>query len=482
MWLFALFICLAGVLQTSAFWGISLSISYLILINPPTLWILKRSRSQRLFTHVSILINVLEVAGYSAIIFFSGGIEATYLTPIYAALIMYVGAFAPLKRTFFLTGICAAAFSFIVAAEGVGLIFPPRINQGFDPAWSIRIAYLSVAIGLLFVVAGISAYTAAIRNRSRVMLEQRNLELEEQKKLLAEAKMESEKTNKAKSEFLANMSHELRTPLNHIIGFTDLVLSRNYGDLNTEQEEFLEDVQRSGHHLLSLINDVLDLSKVEAGKMELEVSEVRIRELLKSSIVMVKEKALKHSIRLAMDVDEAPERILADERKLKQVMYNLLSNAVKFTPDGGEVRLGAKILEGSEVRECHLIRDKNGHSKWMRVWVSDTGLGIKHKDLARIFDPFEQVEGSASRKYQGTGLGLALTRRMVELHGGAIWAESDGIGKGSTFRFAIPVRIDLGVDNDCLNTSQAGTDSYVVCSLGKRDPAAVNAVCQVVPD
>jgi signal transduction histidine kinase len=267
---------------------------------------------------------------------------------------------------------------------------------------------------------------------------QRTLELEQSTEKALHLAEQARAASQAKSEFLANMSHELRTPLNHIIGFSELVVDKQVGDLNPQQEDFLCDVLKSSRHLLSLINDVLDLSKVEAGKMELESSEVRIRDLLEDSLVMIKEKALKENIRLGLDLNGLPDVALVDERKLKQVVYNLLSNAVKFTPAGGEVRLGAGIRAGSELSGCPVSLAEDG--RWICVWVSDTGIGIEPHDLARIFRPFEQVESSTSRKYQGTGLGLSLARSMVELHSGAIWAESDGAGKGSTVRFVIPVR------------------------------------------
>jgi signal transduction histidine kinase len=273
---------------------------------------------------------------------------------------------------------------------------------------------------------------------------QRTFELQEatQKALLLAE--EARSASQAKSEFLANMSHELRTPLNHIMGFSELVADKRVGDLNPQQEEYLKDVLKSSQHLLSLINDVLDLSKVEAGKMELELSEVRIRELLEGSLFMVREKSLKEGIRLEMELKELPHVILADERKLKQILYNLLSNAVKFTQAGGEVLLGAKIVDGAELKALPI--PVNGNEEWLCVWVSDTGIGIQAQDVARIFRPFEQVESSASRKYQGTGLGLSLARRMVELHSGAIWADSEGSGKGATFRFAIPARSPSAAD------------------------------------
>ena len=253
------------------------------------------------------------------------------------------------------------------------------------------------------------------------------------------AKVEAETANKIKSEFLANMSHELRTPLNHIIGFSELLLDKNFGELNEAQEEYLGDVHHSSKHLLSLISDILDLSKVEAGKLELEPSDVNLKMLLENSLVMVKEKAFKHGIQLLLDTDGIPETIMADERKLKQITYNLLSNAVKFTPDGGKVQVSADRLLDSDMKTRGLPEEQEGD--WVEVSVRDTGIGLKKEDLHRIFNAFEQVESSASRRFQGTGLGLSLTKRLVELHGGKISAESQGEGKGSTFRFVIPVHI-----------------------------------------
>jgi signal transduction histidine kinase len=279
--------------------------------------------------------------------------------------------------------------------------------------------------------------------------------VEERTSELMQAKETAESSNRSKSDFLANMSHELRTPLNHIIGFTEIVVDKNFGDLNETQEEYLNDVLSSSRHLLSLINDILDLSKVEAGKFELETTDIDPKMLIDNSLIMFKEKAMKHGIQLSANGDSIPDTITVDERKMKQIFYNLLSNAVKFTPDGGEVRLSARMVDCSvrsglrwgDSEHLQIIGDKAGtgktsdgeHKKCVMFSVTDTGIGIKPVDQERIFNAFEQADGSSSRKYQGTGLGLPLTKKFVELHGGKIWIESQGDGKGSTFSFIIPI-------------------------------------------
>ncbi len=258
---------------------------------------------------------------------------------------------------------------------------------------------------------------------------------------LAKAKETAETANQTKSEFLANMSHELRTPMNHIIGFTELVLDKNFGELNDIQTEYLSDVHQSSNHLLSLINDILDLSKVEAGKLELSPSCVNLKELLENSVIMIKEKAMKHGIKLSTNINGIPATITADERKLKQIMYNFLSNAVKFTPEGGEISITAQTCE---LDNAQFSVTENDERRGIEITISDTGIGLIPEDLDRIFNPFEQVEHSKSRQFQGTGLGLSLTKRLVELHGGRIYVDSEGEGKGSTFGFTIP--------NSCVDT------------------------------
>jgi len=228
-----------------------------------------------------------------------------------------------------------------------------------------------------------------------------------------------EAANRHKSEFLANMSHELRTPLNAIIGFSEVLLQGMFGELNAKQREYQQDVLSSGRHLLALINDILDLAKIEAGRTDLELSEFSLRDALENGVTMVRERALRHGIGLALTLDGV-ERITADERKVKQIVFNLLSNAVKFTPDRGQVNIQAS-------RSDALVR----------VAVRDTGIGIDERDRERIFQEFQQASRDPERSREGTGLGLTLTQRFVELHGGRIWVESE-LGKGSTFTFTLP--------------------------------------------
>jgi signal transduction histidine kinase len=231
-----------------------------------------------------------------------------------------------------------------------------------------------------------------------------------------------EAANRHKSEFLANMSHELRTPLNAIIGFSEVLQERMFGELNEKQAEYTDDILSSGRHLLSLINEILDLSKVEAGRMELEVATFDLPLAIDNARTFVRERAVKHGINLDVAVDERLGDFVGDERKIKQILLNLLSNAVKFTPEGGRIGINAKQADGS-----------------VEISVSDTGIGISPEDQAKIFEEFRQVGGDYAHKREGTGLGLTLVKKFVELHGGKIWVESE-VGKGSTFSFTLPER------------------------------------------
>ncbi|PKN29175.1 MAG: hypothetical protein CVU64_09520 [Deltaproteobacteria bacterium HGW-Deltaproteobacteria-21] len=459
--------------------GIAVCVAFDILINPPTLAVLRRIRAKRSYEIFSVFINFLDIIAFTGIIYFVGGIVYLWLSLTLAALITYVGVLGPPRLPFILAGLSALCLTLMVFLEHYGII-PHMDPLEIAP---IRLVYQLVillsVISLLFVVAFIASYTGSLLRRQQAKLRKQKTELEESRESLRTAQEELLKSNDelenrvqartaelgkavqaleaanlAKSDFLANMSHELRTPLNHVMGFTELVLDKNFGDLNATQEEYLGDVLLSSRHLLSLINDILDLSKVEAGKLDLNLGEVNPRELIENSLLMIREKAIKHGIRVAAETRDLPGTIRADERKLKQIMYNLLSNAMKFTPDGGEIRVTANIVQDFRFRTPESERswektathnpnrEHSGHlqSSGIRVCVADTGIGIEPDNLERIFKPFEQVESSTSRKYQGTGLGLSLTRSLVELHGGRIWADSGGEGKGSAFCFQIPLR------------------------------------------
>jgi signal transduction histidine kinase len=256
-------------------------------------------------------------------------------------------------------------------------------------------------------------------------VKQRTADLEQKSRELSKANVRLEELSQLKSHFLANMSHELRTPLNSILGFSEVLQDKMFGALNEKQEQYVNYIMESGQHLLSLINNILDLSKIEAGKMEIEVAKIRIGDLLKDSLTMVKEMALKQSVELGLKLEDDIPEIYADERKVKQIAFNLLSNAVKFTPDGGRVGIQA-VKEQEDIR--------------VTVW--DTGIGIKEEDKGKLFKEFQQLDSGANKRYQGTGLGLALSKRLVEMHGGRIWVESEP-GKGSRFSFTLPIRQEV---------------------------------------
>ena len=246
------------------------------------------------------------------------------------------------------------------------------------------------------------------------------------RKRAEELRLENERleiASKTKSEFLASMSHELRTPLNAIIGFSEIMITGIGGNLNEAQKGYVKDIHNAGRHLLVIIDDILDLSKVEAGKMELVIEKFSVHELLEETITLIKNKAIKHNINIIRDIDSQLEFMEGDKQKIKQVLFNLLSNAVKFSKeDGGTITMSVKKMDDT-----------------VMFSVSDTGIGIEKKNLDKLFKEFQQLNSGITRKYGGTGLGLAISKKLVELHGGKISVKSI-YGEGSTFTFSIPIQ------------------------------------------
>jgi signal transduction histidine kinase len=305
-----------------------------------------------------------------------------------------------------------------------------------DVAVIIMTGYASIEASVNAVNEGAYAYfvtpvnmdemkTAIVNALRQQMLSRENKrlvdDLQRSNKLLFEANRQLRAATEAKSAFLAHMSHELRTPLNAIIGFSDLLLGSVAGEINNQQRQCLEDILSSGKHLLSLINDILDLSKVEAGKMDIRPESLRLADVVDDAVTTVKPMLDDSRHEMAISIAEDLPPIYGDRNRLKQILLNLLSNAIKFTPDGGKLYL-----------------ETNRKGKFCQVSMVDNGIGIRKEDQTSIFEPFTQLDTQPGERKQGTGLGLALTKQLVELLGGKIWVESE-YGKGSKFNFIIPL-------------------------------------------
>jgi len=332
-------------------------------------------------------------------------------------------AFAPIYQSLFVTGLLLLVA--LIPALLLSVFFARRMVR---PIQTLHAAAAQIGSGTwdrridirtgdeLEALAETFNQMAARLRDSYNSLEQ---QVAERTRELGDAITQLESASRHKSDFLANMSHELRTPLNAIIGFSEVLLERMFGDINAKQKEYLQDILSSGRHLLSLINDILDISKVEAGRMELQPAPTDLRFVLQNSVSLVRERATRQGISLDIDVDSTIGTIEADERRVKQILFNLLSNALKFTPAGGRVTLTA-----------------TGIGDVVQISVRDTGIGIRREDQDRIFEEFQQA--GPGKAVEGTGLGLALAKRFVEMHGGRIWVESD-VGTGSSFTFTLPI-------------------------------------------
>jgi signal transduction histidine kinase len=339
-------------------------------------------------------------------------------------------AFAPLKSAIWRTAFLL--FAFLLLAIATSVLLARRLVR---PIESIQTAAAKIGSGSLnqrieipsndelgALAAEFNHMAARLQESYSGLehkVEERTRELATALTELDEKSRELEAASRHKSEFLANMSHELRTPLNAIIGFSQVLNEKLFGEVNEKQAEYLQDILTSANHLLALINDILDLSKVEAGQVELSVAPFSLREALEGGIVMVRERASNDSVEVALSDTPGIDLVCGDERRIRQVIFNLLSNAVKFTPAGGSVYVQAAQVNGE-----------------VRVSVADTGPGIAPEDHERIFEEFQQTETGVGQR-EGTGLGLALSKRLVELHGGRIWVDS-ALGQGSTFVFTLP--------------------------------------------
>jgi signal transduction histidine kinase len=322
----------------------------------------------------------------------------------------------------------AAYETSVLVVVGFGAVsIALALALGYAISWSVIGPVRQMAVRLDEIAAGDFSHQVEVPNRDE--LGALAADLNRMSGNLGRLYGQLETTNRHKSQFLASMSHEVRTPLNAIIGFSEVLREQLFGDLNARQQRYVQHIAESGRHLLALINDILDLSKVEAGRMELELGPVPLAEMLENGLTVVRDRASRHGIELHLELDPGITCVQADERKVKQIVFNLLSNAVKFTPDGGHVDVVLHALSSDAVQ----------------ISVHDRGPGVALEDQERIFEEFEQGGHGVHPAQEGTGLGLTVAKRLVELHGGRIWVQSQP-GAGSTFSFTLPVRQDRGVE------------------------------------
>jgi signal transduction histidine kinase len=403
------------------------------LLAHPNLHLLRQRLSLATLPHLnsnaSTLDEAVGVLGVESVALDGRAVVATVLPipALKARLVVEqptVGAFKPLAENLYRTALLTALMLMIAAM--VGALMARYLVK---PVMAIRRGVSAFTAGNFS--ARVSSGTkdelnelAEDFNKMADQLQSYTTSLEQK---VSEKTAQLELANRHKSEFLTNMSHELRTPLNAVIGFSDVLKEQYFGELNSKQQEYVKDINESGQHLLSLINDILDLSKIEAGHMDLDLSEFSLPMALDNAMVLVRERAHRQQLQMRADVAPDVALVTADERKFKQILINLLTNAVKFSYPGGWV-------------EVTVRRDKNVNTNAVVITVKDSGLGIAREDQAAIFEEFHQLKSTGTAKLEGTGLGLSLAKRLVELHGGEIWVESE-IGKGAAFSFTLPDRI-----------------------------------------